>query len=98
VLVNYYVHFNYRISNDMQAKYAGARRFYFKYRKKMNREARKMNVAFLAFIKSRQSKRSIVSRLNYLFIALEHSHSKTSRSYFMSSMPRILLQPFLSRR
>ena len=34
VLVNYYVHFNYRISNDMQAKYAGARRFYFKYRKK----------------------------------------------------------------
>jgi glycosyltransferase involved in cell wall biosynthesis len=29
VLVEYFVHFNRRISNDMRAKYAGARRFFF---------------------------------------------------------------------
>jgi glycosyltransferase involved in cell wall biosynthesis len=94
VLVQYYVHFNYRISNDMRAKYAGARRFYFKYRSKMNREARRVNVAFLAFIKSRQSSRKLSARMAYLLIAIEYSHAQIGRSYFISSMPRILLQPF----
>jgi glycosyltransferase involved in cell wall biosynthesis len=94
VLVQYYVHFNYRISNDMQAKYAGARRFYFKYRYKMNREARRVNVAFIAFIKSRQSKRALRARVLYLLIAMEYSQARTSRAYFLSSMPRILLQAF----
>jgi glycosyltransferase involved in cell wall biosynthesis len=94
VLVQYYVHFSYRISNDMRAKYAGARRFYFKYRSKMNREARRVNVAFLAFIKSRQSSRKLGKRLAYLLIAIEYSHPSIGRRYFISSMPRILLQPF----
>jgi glycosyltransferase involved in cell wall biosynthesis len=94
VLVQYYVHFNYRISNDMRAKYAGARRFYFKYRPKMNRETRRVNVAFLAFIMSRQSSRKLTARIAYLLIAIEYSHTRIGRSYFLSSMSRILLQPF----
>ncbi|MES2218855.1 MAG: glycosyltransferase family 2 protein [Pseudomonadota bacterium] len=98
VLVQYYVHFKYRISNDMQAKYAGARRFYFKYRFKMNRETRKINVAFLAFIKSRQSFRRLKSRVLYLLIAIEYSHASTGRAYFISSMPRILCSLSFPRR
>jgi glycosyltransferase involved in cell wall biosynthesis len=94
ILVEYYIHFDYRISNDMRAKYVGARRFYFKYRDKMDSTARLSNIAFLAFIKSRQSKRGFFCRLKYLRIAMTHTSFRTARAYFISSLPRILLQPF----
>ena len=92
ILVDYYVHFNYRISNDMQAKYKGARRFYFKYQQRMVGAAKTVNIAFLAFIKSRQSYRSLRYRCYYLTLALKHSTFRTARAYFLSSMPRIMLQ------
>ena len=95
VLVNYYVHFNYRISNDMQAKYKGARRFYFKYRRLMGIKARKLHISFLMFIKSRQSYRSLAARFYYLSLALRYSSARTARGYFISSMPRLLMQPLL---
>jgi glycosyltransferase involved in cell wall biosynthesis len=93
VLVQYYVHFNYRISNDMRAKYLGARRFYFKYKSMMSMDARNNNVAFLCFIKSRQSGRSMWARMRYLSLAWKNSAPGVARGYLMSSLPRILLSP-----
>lgn len=95
VLVQYYVHFNYRISNDMRAKYLGARRFYFKYKPQMTMDARNANIAFLCFIKSRQSRRSMGARMRYLWVALLHSAPGVGRGYVLSSLPRIIFQPFV---
>jgi glycosyltransferase involved in cell wall biosynthesis len=91
VLVEYFVHFKVRISNDMRAKYAGARRFYFKYRYAMTAASRTANVAFLCFIKSRQSKRTFFARLHYLTLAMRHSSLRIAKSYCLSSLPRIVL-------
>jgi glycosyltransferase involved in cell wall biosynthesis len=91
VLVEYFVHFNVRISNDMKAKYAGARRFYFKYRYAMSHASRQNNVAFLCFIKSRQTKRGIFARLRYLALAMKNSSLRVAKSYCISSLPRIVL-------
>ncbi len=91
VLVEYFVHFKVRISNDMRAKYAGARRFYFKYRYAMTAASRKSNVAFLCFIKSRQTQRAFFSRLRYLFLAMRYSSLGVAQSYCVSSLPRIVL-------
>lgn len=95
VLVNYFVHFNYRISNDMKAKYLGARRFYTKYRSMMNHAAKIKNIAFLCFIKSRQNHRTLWMRLWYLRTALHYSDIRTKYSYILSSLPRIILQVFI---
>jgi glycosyltransferase involved in cell wall biosynthesis len=94
-LVQYYVHFNYRISNDMRSKYSGARKFYFKYKSQMNRDARLSNMAFLLFIKSRQSTRQIKSRFKSLFMACRYSSLRTGLAYSISSMPRLVLGCFL---
>lgn len=89
-LVSYQVHFNYRISNDMRAKYTGARRFYFKHKSKMNREARNANLSFICFIQSRQNFRSLTTRWKRLLMAIKYSSRKTGFSYFISSVPRLL--------
>lgn len=94
LLVDYFVHLNYRISNNMRAKYLGARRFYFKYQSVMSEQARVKNLAFICFIKSRQSHKKMVSRLRYLFIAKHHSERRVGYRYIFSSLPRIILQPF----
>jgi glycosyltransferase involved in cell wall biosynthesis len=91
VLVEYFVHFNRRISNDMRAKYAGARRFYFKYRYAMSSAGRLANIAFLCYIKSRQSKRAIFARMRYLALAMRNSPLRVAKSYCLSSLPRIFL-------
>jgi glycosyltransferase involved in cell wall biosynthesis len=89
-LVDYFIHFEYRISNDMRGKYAGARRFYFKYRARMPVESRKHNIAFLCYIRSRQSSRLKVVRVKNLIIAMKYSNFKQSLAYLISSSVRIL--------
>ena len=91
-LVNYHVHFNARISNNMQAKYIGARRFYFKYKTLMRASAKKTNVRFICYIKSRQVERKRLSRFKHLFMAIAKQPLKTRLLYFSSSMPRILMR------
>lgn len=91
-LVEYYVHFNYRISNDMRAKYSGARRFYFKYKNHMQDEVRKENLSFICFIQSRQSFRPWGARVKKLAMAIKYSTARTGFNYLISSLPRIILQ------
>lgn len=89
-LVSYQVHFNYRISNNMKAKYAGARRFYFKHRSKMNSDAKYANLSFICFIQSRQSFRPIKIRWKRLMMAIKYSSGRIALSYAISSLPRLL--------
>lgn len=89
--VDYYVHFSDRISNNMQAKYQGARRFYFLYKKMMTPLARKKNLQFICFIKSRQIERSLRARLKNLTLALRKNTIKIKLSYVLSSLPRMLV-------
>lgn len=90
-LVNYYVHFNARISNNMHAKYLGARRFYFKYKHKMSMPVRDHNIFFLCFIRSRQQHRGFRARLKNLYLAIYKNGFKNKFTYFLSSMPRIFM-------
>jgi glycosyltransferase involved in cell wall biosynthesis len=94
ILVQYSVHFNYRISNDMSAKYSGARKFYFKYKYMMSTEAKTRNLAFLLFIKSRQSSRQLKSRLYNLVLACQQSPARVGLAYGVSSLPRLVLNCF----
>lgn len=90
-LVDYYVHFNYRISNDMRAKYIGARRFYFKYQALMNKEAKTNQLTFICFICSRQTHRPFKKRLTYLTLALKGASFKKATLFILSSLPRMLI-------
>lgn len=89
-LVDYFIHFNYRISNDMQAKYIGARRFYFKYKKQMSFVAKASNLRFICFIRSRQPHRSFKTRIHNLKLAINASSTKTTIAFLLSSLPRLL--------
>jgi glycosyltransferase involved in cell wall biosynthesis len=94
ILVQYHVHFKYRISNDMTAKYSGARKFYFKYKFIMSPEAKTRNLAFLLFIKSRQNSRHLKSRLHNLILACQYSPVRVGLAYGVSSLPRLVLNCF----
>ncbi len=89
-LVRYLSHEGVRISNNMNAQYAGNRRFFFKHRKKMNLEVRRQLLAYCSFIKSRQTTRSFSSRLLYLKIAFISSGWRHRLEYLRSSLPRLL--------
>jgi glycosyltransferase involved in cell wall biosynthesis len=92
VLVEYFIHFSYRISNDMRGKESGARRFYFKYRGLMSSAIRRENVAFLCYIRSRQARRTMMFRFRYLRLAIQNTAFRVGRSYFISSFLRILVK------
>jgi hypothetical protein len=90
-LVYYFVHFNYRISNNMLAKYSGSRYFYLKYQGVMDDQARRANLSFICYIKSRQSYRTFSSRLKNLFLAIKYGTSHSAPRYLASSATRLLL-------
>jgi len=90
-LVHYYVHFNFRISNNMCAKYSGSRRFYFKHKSAMTNRTRMMNLSFICFIKSRQKNSFIFYRLRNLLISMKYTDFKLGLTYFVSSFPRIAI-------
>lgn len=90
-LVDYQVHFQVRISNDMHAKYDGARRFYNKYKNKMDETARIANLCFICFIQSRERRRSFTARFKKLLIALKHSSKINAFKYALSSFPRMII-------
>jgi glycosyltransferase involved in cell wall biosynthesis len=91
-LVDYQVHFSYRISNDMRGKYYGARRFYFKHKSHMHDDARKANLSFICFIQSRQSYRPWASRFKKLMMAVKYSSTRTGFNYVLSSLPRMIFK------
>lgn len=90
-LVKYQVHFDARISNNMKAKYLGARQFYFKHRTLMNIDARRANLKLICYIRSRQSHRSIKARLRNLRCAIASSSLRVKCAYLLSSLPRIMM-------
>jgi glycosyltransferase involved in cell wall biosynthesis len=90
-LVRYLSHEGVRISNNMNAQYAGNRRFFFKHRKKMNLEVRRHLLAYCSFIKSRQTSRSFSNRLLHLKMAFISSGWRHKLEYVRSSLPRLLL-------
>lgn len=89
-LVQYQVHFNYRISNDMSAKYDGSRMFYLKHKHLMNDRVKRMNLCFICFIRSRQQHRSYSCRMKNLIISVYRSPMRVGIAYLISSLPRIV--------
>lgn len=90
-LVDYFVHFRERISNNMQAKYQGSRRFYFTYQTLMTPIARKRHLQFICFIKSRQNNHSLRLWFKHLWLAMRDNPLKIKLAYFFSSAPRMLI-------
>lgn len=97
-LVHYQVHFNYRISNDMSAKYSGSRRFYLQHKHLMNDHVKRMNLSFIFFIRSRQQHRSFTSRCKNLFISVYNSPMRVGMAYMISSFPRIMMDMLMGNR
>lgn len=93
-LVSYQVHFDTRISNDMKAKYLGARKFYFKHRAIMSATAKQTNLQLICYIRSRQSYRSMNARIRNLRCALAYGSLRVKLAYTLSSLPRILMSAF----
>lgn len=93
-LVRYNAHDGSRITNNMTSQYYGARRFYFKHRLKMSKPTRDLHIAYSCFIMSRQSKRSFLTRLKYLTLAIKYTPCQRGLSFAASSLPRILADKF----
>lgn len=91
-LVQYQVHFNYRISNDMNAKYRGSRLFYFKHKASMNEQARVRNLGFICYIQSRQAHRRLRSRFKQLSLSVANSPLRVGVAYVVSSFPRMAVE------
>lgn len=89
-LIKYQDHNGVRISNNMDAQYLGARRFYFKHRQAMNDSLRRYRVSYSCFVMSRQTKRRLTTRLRYLILSLHHSGFDSGWSYVRSSLPRLI--------
>jgi glycosyltransferase involved in cell wall biosynthesis len=89
-LIKYQDHNGARISNNMDAQYLGARRFYFKHRQAMNYSLRRYRISYNCFIMSRQPKRCLTMRLRYLMLSLRHSGLGSGWSYIRSSLPRLI--------
>lgn len=87
--VDYFVHFNERISNNMQSKYQGARHFYFSYRSLMINPTKQKHLQFICFIKSRMKQNSLRLRLKNLRKAIKNSSKKQAFVYILSSLPRM---------
>lgn len=90
-LVDYEIHFNERISNNMDAKYQGARHFYYLHRGQMSADTQKHHVQFICFIKSRMREVSLLRRFYYLRLAMRHNSLKNQLRYLASSLPRIFM-------
>ena len=88
-LIKYQNNNSFRISNNMDAQYFGARRFYFKHRQAMSTSLRLHRVSYSCFIMSRQIKRRLSARLRYLILSLRHSGFDSGYSYVRSSLPRL---------
>lgn len=93
-LMKYQNHNAIRISNNMDAQYLGARRFYFKHRQAMNDSLRRYRVSYSCFIMSRQTKRRLTTRFIYLILSLVHSDFGSGWSYVRSSLPRLIRDLF----
>jgi glycosyltransferase involved in cell wall biosynthesis len=88
-LVIYGAHGGRRVTNDQQAQYAGARRFYFKYRHLMNETLRRRRLSHNCFLMSRQMFRGSRYRFRYLLLSMFNAQPSTSLRYARSSIPRL---------
>ena len=89
-LVDYMIHFNDRISNNMHSQYLGAKRFYFKHRRMMSRRIQLSHIRHICYIKSRNRQLPLTKRIKYLMIALKQTEGRQRWSYLLSSVPRML--------
>jgi hypothetical protein len=88
--VLYRSHRQARITNDMHAQYAGARRFYLKHRSLMDASLRQSRISHNCFVMSRQGTRGLRYRIRYLMLSLLNSSTVYSFSYAKSSVPRLV--------
>ena len=84
------VHEGPRISNNMQSLYEGARRFYFKHRRLMDKALRRHRLAYNCFIMSRQATRGLRYRYRHLLMCVHNSSGEYSLGYLRSSAPRLV--------
>jgi glycosyltransferase involved in cell wall biosynthesis len=97
-LVLYRAHGGRRITNDMQAQYVGARRYYFKHRGIMDPRCRRGRMARNCFLMSRQATRPVRHRLRYLILSMRRSGPMEALAYAASSLPRLLADAVLKSR
>lgn len=90
-LVRYMAHPGLRISNNMHSQYLGARYFYFKHRDSMDVALQKFRICHLCFLKSRDTTKTLKSRLHYLYLAVYFSDPSTGLKYLKNSLSRILI-------
>lgn len=89
-LVDYYVHFDARISNNMQGKYQGAKRFYFLYKPLMTKSIRREHLQFICYIKSRLPELRLWRRIQFLLLAIKRKTPRTKLLYLFSSLSRMV--------
>jgi glycosyltransferase involved in cell wall biosynthesis len=89
-LVKYREHDGDRITRRMDSQLRGARRVYFKHRRRMEREARRSHVSYLCFVKSCQPQRGRRSRLRYLALCLRHAPLRAALSLGARSAPQLI--------
>jgi glycosyltransferase involved in cell wall biosynthesis len=97
-LVLYSAHGGRRITNDMQAQYVGARRYYFKHRGMMDLRCRRERMARSCFLMSRQATRPVRHRLRYLILSMCPSRPMEALAYAASSLPRLLADAVLKSK
>jgi glycosyltransferase involved in cell wall biosynthesis len=96
LLVIYRAHAGPRVTNDQQSQYAGARRFYFKYRHLMNETARRRRISHNCFLMSRQMARGSGHRVRYLLLSMLNARPWASLRYARSSIPRLAKDALLN--
>lgn len=89
-LVYYDSHFSNRITCNMQAKYLGHRRFYFKYRHLMDKDRRQSCIAELCYFRSSQTNRGIWSRLKYFRMSIKYASFNLKIYYVRTSLLNII--------
>jgi glycosyltransferase involved in cell wall biosynthesis len=97
-LVLYSAHGGRRITNDMQAQYLGARRYYFKHRDNMDLRCRRDRMARSCYLMSRQASRPVRHRLRYLRLSMRPSRPMEALAYAISTLPRLLADAVLKRK
>jgi len=95
-LVIYRAHGGPRVTNDQQSQYAGARRFYFKYRHLMNETVRRRRISHNCFLMSRQMARGSPYRFRYLLLSVLNAQPRASLRYARSSIPRLARDALLN--
>ncbi|MEP9411486.1 MAG: glycosyltransferase family 2 protein [Candidatus Brocadia sp.] len=89
-LVHYDSYFSNRITSNMQAKYSGHRRFYFKYRHLMDKHRRQSCIAELCYFRSSQTHRGIWSRVKNFRMSIRYATPRLKIYYIKTSFLNII--------